>query len=126
MNHYRQTALTFLYLLRSLALLYAALAVGNTLQMFSGLAIPGSILGMIFLFALLVSGAVPVHWVKPAASLFIRYMVVLFIPISVGLIDHLPLLLNNAIGILASAVGGSAIVMVVLSRLVDHLLKQKA
>ncbi|MDP5253473.1 MULTISPECIES: CidA/LrgA family protein [unclassified Vibrio] len=126
MSPYRQTALTFMQFTRSLALIYAALAVGNTLQTLSSVAIPGSVLGMIFLFGLLVSGVVPVEWVKPAASLFIRYMVVLFIPISVGLIDHLPLLLNNAVGILASAVGGSAIVMVVLSRLVDHLLKQRA
>ena len=78
---------------------------------------------MLILFGLMASGLVPVKWVQPSASLFIRYMVLLFVPISVGLMDHFEMLFANAIPILASAVGGTFIVLILLGLLLDRLLK---
>lgn len=69
------------------------------------------------------SGLVKAEWVKLGASVFIRYMVLLFVPISVGLMNHFDLLLSNAISILASAVGGTTIVLVSLALMIDRLLK---
>lgn len=60
-------------------------------------------------------GLVKVDWVKPGATLFIRYMILLFVPISVGLMQHFDMLLANALPIIASAVGGSLIVLVSLA-----------
>lgn len=87
-----------------------------------GVAIPGSIFGMLLLFTLLASGFAPVGWVRPGAHLFIRYMMLLFVPISVGLMNHFDMLLTNAWAILASAIGGSAIVMVSLGLILDRFL----
>ncbi|MGI3080928.1 CidA/LrgA family protein, partial [Vibrio alginolyticus] len=70
-------------------------------------------------------GLVKVDWVKPGATLFIRYMILLFVPISVGLMQHFDLLLANALPIIASAVGGSLIVLVSLAWLLDYLLQEK-
>lgn len=87
-----------------------------------GVAVPGSIFGMLILFALLASGLAPVDWVRPGCHIFIRYMMLLFVPISVGLMNHFDMLLDNAWSILASAIGGSAIVMVTLSLILDRYL----
>lgn len=114
--------ITLLIHLRSLTMILLALAIGLTTQHALDLPIPGSIIGMLVLFASMVSGIVPASWVKPVASLFIRYMILLFIPISTGLMDHYPLLLANAFPILASTIGGTAIVLVLLALMLERLL----
>lgn len=107
----------------SLGLILICLLAGINIQQWIGISIPGSIIGMLILFSLMASGLVPVKWVQPSASLFIRYMVLLFVPVSVGLMDHFDMLIANAIPILASAVGGTFIVLLLLAWMLDRLLK---
>ena len=109
----------------SFLIIMACLLVGLTIQHLLGLAIPGSIFGMLILFTLLVLGLIPVEWVRPTSQLFIRYMVLLFVPISVGLMNHFDMLVDNALPILASAVGGTAIVLVLLGLGLDKLMKER-
>lgn len=109
----------------SLMLILVALAIGIWLQKSLSLAIPGSIIGMLVLFFAMASGVISSEWVKPSANLFIRYMILMFIPISVGLIEHYPLLLQNAFPILASTIGGTAIVLVVLGLMLEKILVNK-
>ncbi|MGO1297919.1 MAG: CidA/LrgA family protein [Vibrio sp.] len=110
----------------SFALIYLSLTIGNWIQSSLDIAIPGSIFGMLILFALLVSGITPVNWVKPGCHFFIRYMMLLFVPISVGLMDHFDLMINNAWAILASAIGGSLVVLVVLSLVLNRFMNRVA
>ncbi len=116
-----QTVLKYIV---SIGMIFLCLLAGNNIQSWLGISIPGSIIGMLILFGLLVSGWLPVEWVKPGTSLFIRYMVLLFIPTSVGLMVHFDLLLDNIWPILASAIGGTTIVLVTLSYTLDRLLKK--
>ncbi|USD63993.1 CidA/LrgA family protein [Vibrio sp. SCSIO 43136] len=109
------------YLL-SFAIILACLAAGNLLQSLLSVSIPGSIFGMLILFALLATGLVKIDWIRPTSTLFIRYMILLFVPISVGLMNHYEMLLENALPILASAIGGTAIVLVCLSLAIERLL----
>lgn len=108
----------------SFALIFVCCFLGVTIQTALQLSIPGSIIGMLILFSLMTSGLIESEWVKPGASIFTRYMVLLFVPISVGLMDHFDLLLANAVSILASAVGGTTIVLVSLGLMIDRLLKR--
>jgi holin-like protein len=108
----------------SFALIFSCCFLGTTIQNALKLPIPGSIIGMLMLFSLMASGLIKSEWVKLGASIFIRYMVLLFVPISVGLMDHFDLLLSNATSILASAVGGTTIVLVSLGLMIDRILKR--
>ncbi|NLS12942.1 CidA/LrgA family protein [Vibrio sp. SM6] len=110
----------------SAALIAAALTIGVTIQNYFSLAIPGSVIGMLVLFAAMASGLIQPQWVQPSAHFIIRYMIVLFVPVSVGLMQHFELLVANAIPILASAVGGSFIVLVSLSWLLDRVLRRES
>ena len=74
--------------LRALLLIYLCLFVGNALAALLPFAIPGSILGMLLLFALLSTQILPAKWVKPGCHLLIRYMVLLFVPIGVGVMKY--------------------------------------
>tara|TARA_Y100001960_G_scaffold312089_1_gene373401 strand:- start:214 stop:588 length:375 start_codon:yes stop_codon:yes gene_type:complete len=117
--------LQLVHLLISLALIMGALGIGNTIQNLTGVSVPGSVIGMLVLFFSMILGLVKVEWVKPGATLFIRYMILLFVPISVGLMQHFDMLLANALPIIASAVGGSLIVLICLAWFLDYLLKDK-
>lgn len=107
-----------------MGLIFLCLLAGINLQTWLGIAIPGSIIGLLILFGLMASGLVHVEWVKPSATLFIRYMILLFVPISVGLMVHFDTLLANLAPILASAIGGTLIVMVTLGLILDRMLKK--
>ncbi len=115
-----QTVLKYLV---SMAMIFLCLLAGNNIQSWLDISIPSSIIGMLILFGLMASGLLPSEWVKPSASLFIRYMVLLFIPISVGLMVHFDMLVNNIWPILASAIGGTLMVLVVLALSLDRFLK---
>ncbi|WP_136484035.1 CidA/LrgA family protein [Vibrio sp. H11] len=108
----------------SFLLIFLCLLAGTNLQSWLEVSIPGSIIGMLILFGLLASGLVPVAWVKPGANVFIRYMVLLFVPVSVGLMVHLDMLAANIWIILASAIGGTTLVIVTLGFILDRLLKK--
>lgn len=81
---------------------------------------------MLVLFVSMEIGLVKVEWVKPGASLLIRYMILLFVPISVGLMEHFDMLIANALPIIASAIGGSLIVLVSLGWLLQRILGKEA
>jgi len=118
------TALRYLV---SFGLILIALWLGNGIQSLLSTSIPGSIFGMLILFGLMSLRIIPVEWVKPSANLIIRYMILLFVPISVGLMEHADMLIANALPIMASAVGGSMIVLVSLSWFLDrHLTKRNS
>ncbi|PWI34883.1 hypothetical protein DI392_00960 [Vibrio albus] len=121
-NSYPKTILQYLV---SSALIMGSLFAGIAIQEYLHLSIPGSIIGMLLLFILMISGLAPVEWVKPVAQLFIRYMVLLFVPISVGLIQYGELLSQNAVQILAGTVGGTVIVLVVLAKMLEHILSNQ-
>lgn len=121
----KERLLQLVHVFISLALIMGALGIGNTIQHFTAISVPGSVIGMLVLFLSMVLGIIKVEWVKPGATLFIRYMILLFVPISVGLMQHFDMLIANALPILASAVGGSLIVLVSLAWFLDYLLKEK-
>ena len=54
--------------------------------------IPGSILGMLLLFVLLLTGVVKMAWLSPVTSLFLKHMSFFFIPLGVGLLGALDLI----------------------------------
>lgn len=78
--------------LRAFLIIYLCLFAGNGIAALLPVALPGSILGMLILFALLASQILPVSWVKPGCHLMIRYMALLFVPISVGIMSYTDIL----------------------------------
>lgn len=69
-----------------------------------GVPIPGGVLGLLLFYFALVSGVLKLQWVEKAANFLLRHMVLLFVPLTVGLMDLGPLLSRQAGAILASLV----------------------
>jgi holin-like protein len=51
------------------------------------LPVPGNVLGMLVLFALLMTGVVKLEWVAGAADLLTKHLAFFFIPVAVGLMQ---------------------------------------
>jgi holin-like protein len=69
-----------------------------------GVPIPGGVLGLMLFFAALQVGAVKLKWVERTAGVLLHHMVLLFVPLTVGLMELGPLLSRSALAITASLV----------------------
>lgn len=108
--------------LKQLLIILGISFLGELLKYFLPLPIPASIYGMVILFALLLSGALPLSAVRETGNLLVAVMPVMFIPAGVGLMaswDILrPLLLP--VGVITVAV--LVIVMAVSGLTAQHIL----
>ena len=101
--------------LRAFVLIYACLYAGIFIASLLPVTIPGSIIGMLILFALLASQILPSTWVKPGCHLLIRYMALLFVPIGVGVMQYYDQLTKQFGPIVVSCFVSTLIVMLVVA-----------
>jgi len=99
---------------RAFVIIYLCLYAGNAIAVLLPITIPGSILGMLTLFALLATQILPVHWVKPGCHLLIRYMALLFVPISVGIMNYTDILSAQFGPIVVSIVVSTFLVLTIV------------
>lgn len=112
-------------MLRALTLLLICQLLGETVAVFAGWPIPGPVLGLAFLLAgLLVVRRTP-DWLQDTSSGLLKHLSLLFVPASVGLIQHVDRLrvewLPLAAAVLVStiaAIAVGAVVFVAVSRLI--------
>jgi holin-like protein len=69
-----------------------------------GVPIPGGVLGLLLFFLAMSTGLVKLGWVEKIGSLLLRHMALMFVPLTVGLMDMGPILSRQAVPILASLV----------------------
>lgn len=107
--------------LSSVIILMACLWTGDLVSVWIGHALPGSIIGMLLLAALLGSGLIRLSWVEAGAGFLVRWMSLLFVPIGVGVVDQLDLLANSLGALLLTCVLGTVIIMAVAGWLFQWL-----
>ena len=73
-----------------------------------GLPVPGNLLGMLFLLALLATGVLPLRWIEASAALLTRHLAFFFIPITVGLMGFADVFLVDGPAILVTLVLSAA------------------
>ena len=111
---------TFAFLL-GLALLVALDALGGWIVRASGATVPGSVVGMLLLTALVESGIVPVAVVRPAAELLVRHLALLYVPAGVALLVYWGAVRGELAAITAAALASLVAVLVVVALLVQRL-----
>lgn len=100
---------------KAFLLIYLCLYGGNFIASLLPFTFSGSIIGMLLLFLLLAFNIIPDTSVQPGCELLIRYMTLLFIPISVGVMLYYDVLVNQFGAIVLSSLISSFITLVVIS-----------
>jgi len=100
-------------MLNALAVLLVFQLVGEVLVQWLKLPVPGPLIGMLLLFAVLtVRGAVP-DWLRETANGMLQHLMLLFIPAVTGVIVYSEQLGDDWGAFLVAAIGGTAISIVV-------------
>jgi len=77
------------------------------------LPLPGNVMGMLLLFALLATKTIPLRWIEQASGLLIKHLAFFFIPIAVGLMNFGDLFLQNGVAFIIAIIGSVAIGMLI-------------
>ena len=88
------------------------------------LPIPGNMVGMITLYALLALGIVKLAWFETAGSFLIRHLAFFFVPITVGLMNAGYLLAARGLAILLILAVSAAIGILLAGRVSQVLLRK--
>lgn len=115
----------FIRIILHIAFLYLLLFFGNAVQTIFQLSIPGSVLGMLFLFFLLKSGIVKLDWIKEGTSLLLKHLTLFFIPVTVGFMEYLDMFSGRGILLLVVTILSTALVMGLSGFVSERLVKRK-
>lgn len=113
-------------LARSLLLLYAMLYLGGLIAHFIPVGIPSSIWGLLLLFMCLIARIIKIEWVMFSSNLLIRYMALLFVPVSVGIIKYSGLLMDQMKELLLPNIVSTCVTLVVIGLFSDYLFSLKS
>ncbi|WP_233499242.1 CidA/LrgA family protein [Bacillus weihaiensis] len=81
----------FLRIILHIFIFYSIYLLGGYIQQLVGLSIPGSIIGMLLLFASLQLKLVKRKWFSLGSSFLLKHLPVFFLPATVGVMEYLPL-----------------------------------
>lgn len=107
------------------ALLYVFYYMGNAVQHWLKLPIPGSIIGMLLLFTALILRACPVQWIEAGAGFLLKYLALLFVPVTVGVMNYFHVFTNKGLILPAVVLLSTLMVMVTAGFSSERLAKRK-
>lgn len=85
------------------------------------LPIPGSILGLLALFALLELNIVKLAWIELGAEWLVAQMLLFFVPATVGIVRYKPLIESSGAAILVTILLSTAVVMAIAGWIGERL-----
>ena len=97
--------------------------IGEGLKNFLPFSIPGSIYGLILLFLLLQFRIIKLEQVKETGTFLVQIMPIMFIPVSVGLVNSIDELCGMLVPVLLAIVPITILVMVVAGKITDAMLE---
>jgi len=108
-----------------IGILFVFYWLGTWIQHTFHLFIPGSVIGMILFLVLLLTGVFKPKWAEEGASLLIRHLPLLFLPITVGAIKYLGLFKGSGIWIVVIVLVSTALVMITGGAVTQLLIRKK-
>ncbi|GIW49912.1 MAG: membrane protein [Anoxybacillus sp.] len=91
--------------------LYMLYMIGSFIQQLLHIPIPGSMIGMLLLFLLLMTGIVKEKWVSRGANMLLSHLTLLFIPATVGVMDYVELFSGRGIWSIVIVIVSTMMVM---------------
>lgn len=99
--------------------------IGQGIQNFFDLVIPGSVIGLVLLFLCLFFNLIPETWVQEGANFMTRHLIIFFIPATVGIIKYYDLFIGKGFLLIVITIVSSLIVLSVSGYVSDKLATRK-
>lgn len=115
----------FILIVLHIGILYLFNMIGTWLKDFLNLSVPGSVIGMLLLFTLLMTNIIKVEWIEAGAQFFVSNLVFFFIPATVGIIDYFDLFKGKGILLILIALISTILVMTTSGLTSQFLAKNK-
>ena len=90
-----------LRIIAQVGLLYLFFLAGDYVQRQLHLPVPGSIVGLLILFILLLCKVIPVRWIESGATSILSYLPLFFIPATAGIVNHLEIFSGRGFKLIA-------------------------
>ena len=103
-----------------LAVLASIDLIGEWIAKATSAPIPGNVVGMLLLAALLLARVVPLKFVEEGADLLLKWLALLFVPAAVSVVRYWGLLRGELVGIVAVVVVTTVVVMLVTGVLAER------
>lgn len=103
-------------IIRALLIILGCLAAGETSVYLTGIKLPGSIVGMGVLFALLQAGWVKTSWLQQLTDALMANLTLFLVPPCVAVISYLDLIADDWFSILVSASASTLCVLLVTGK----------
>jgi holin-like protein len=108
-------------MLKAITTLFVCLVAGNAINQFSGLPLPGAVIGLLILLAFLIVSRGPSEPLKQASDFLLQNLTLLFIPASLGVITQFATLKQDALPIGIAIAGSTVLGMAVTALIMQWL-----
>lgn len=108
-----------------IAILFFISLAMNYIAQWLHLPIPGSILGIFVLFALLKTGVIKLDWIEQGANWLLAELLLFFIPAAVGVMKYIPMLEHDGVRIMVVVIFSTLIVMISSGLIASRISKRK-
>lgn len=105
-------------------LLYGLYLVGTFIQEATDIPIPGSILGMLLLFILLITKILPLKWVQEGCNFLLSHLPLFFIPVTVGVMEFGFVFKGKGLLLIPAVLGSTILVMVLSAKVLEWLMSK--
>lgn len=106
--------------------LYGLYLLGLWMKTLLSLPIPGSVIGMLLLFVLLITNIIKPIWIEDGTELLLKVMPLLFVPVTVGIINYLDLFAGSGFMLVIIVLFSTLLVMITSGMTTQWLLQRKA
>ncbi|OKP94315.1 CidA/LrgA family protein [Paenibacillus sp. P46E] len=113
-------------IIAQVAVLYIFFLAGDYLQKLLHLPVPGSIVGLLLLFVLLLFNIVPVKLIEEGSLFILAYLPMFFIPATAGIMNHLDIFSGRGLLMIGILVVSSVLTMVVTAHASEWITGRRA
>ncbi|WP_379153571.1 CidA/LrgA family protein [Paenibacillus sp. sgz5001063] len=113
-------------IIAQVVVLYIFFLAGDYLQKLLHLPVPGSIVGLLLLFVLLLFNIVPVKLIEEGSLFILAYLPMFFIPATAGIMNHLDIFSGRGLLMIGILVISSVLTMVVTAHASEWITGRRA
>lgn len=114
-----------LLIIIQIGLLFVFSTIGTWIQHYFDLFIPGSVIGLVLLFTLLMTGIIRLDWIEEGARFMTNHLVLFFIPATIGFINYYHLFAGRGFILVLITIISTLLVMVIAGLISQRLARRR-